>query len=193
MHDEFEFDQGDTGEPILCDYSHLDPVRDAELIAWYRQRDAQDREEWEARQRAQAQRRRLNGIAAPLARRRSRPLDFGDQRGVSPPIAVRLPHWLDEQLRRAFGELGVTLSEGTRQVLEEWCVTRLFPALEYRDASFPRFAAIRGGPTVLEWLAMEPRPALEGGVREQVEDYVTLVRARVEARLEQAAARKPAG
>lgn len=167
--------EGDPpGAPEAFDdpFADLDPVRDAILIGWLAEEDA--------RRRDAARRRRLRELAAPRARRRTRPLDPGDERGASPPIAVRFPRWLEEQLRRSFESLGVTPSEGVRQILEEWWVTRHYPALEYRCAAFRRLPAIRGGPTVVEWLLSDPARPLDGEVRRQVEDFVALARARFE-------------
>ena len=72
----------------------------------------------------------------------------------------------------------MTPSEGLRQILEEWCVERLFPCLEHRDPAFRRFAAVRGGPEILEWLRAG-RPALENSVQEQVLDYIELFSGRI--------------
>ena len=159
-------------------FADLDPERHAILIQWLKEADA----EREAKSRS----RRLRQLAVPVVRRRTRPRDFGDQRGVSPPLAVRLPRWLDEQLRRRFSDLAVTPSEGIRQILEEWMVPQLFPALEYRGAGFPRLAAIRQGPTVVEWLITTPERPLSPEVMAQVQDYVELFRARIELELRRA-------
>lgn len=162
-------------EQIDDPFADLDPVRDAILIGWLAEADARERD--------RARSRRLRELAAPVVRRRTRRLDPGDQRGASPPIAVRFPVWLDEQLRRSFEALGVTPSEGVRQILEEWWVVRHFGALEYRCAEFRRLPAIRGGPTIVEWLLSDPSTPLDGDVRRQVEDYVALARSRFEAAL----------
>lgn len=154
-------------------FDDLDPVLHANLIKWLAEADARDRE--------RARQKRLREFAAPVVkRRRSRTRDFGDQRGASPPIGVRFPVWLDEQLRGAFQALSVTPSEGVRQILEEWMVVRLFPDLEYRDPEFLRLPAIRGGPTIVEWLVSDARTVLAAEVQRQVEDYCGLARARFE-------------
>ena len=118
--------------------------------------------EAEARDRARDRLRRLRALAAPVARRRKLPLDIGRERGTSSPLSARLPRWLDEQLRREFERLGVSTSDALRQILEEWWVERRYPALEFRSPEFLRLAALRGGPTVVEWLASPPGAAFVG-------------------------------
>lgn len=104
---------------------------------------------------------------------------MGQQVGASPPLSTRLPRWLDEQIRQEFGRLGVSPSTGLRQILEEWWVARRFPALEHRDPEFTRFAAIRRGPGVVEWID-DGRPPLDPAAEEQLLDYVALFRYRLE-------------
>ena len=139
--------------------------------------------EAEARDRARDRLRRLRALAAPVARRRKLPLDIGRERGTSSPLSARLPRWLDEQLRREFERLGVSTSDALRQILEEWWVERRYPALEFRSPEFLRLAALRGGPTVVEWLASPPGAAPGVQDLEQVLEYVELFRARIEAEL----------
>lgn len=139
--------------------------------------------EVEERDRQRARLQRMRALVAPVARRRSRPLDIGDQLGSSPPLAVRLPRWLEEQIRRELERQGVTPSTGLRQILEEWWVLRRYPALEFRGEEFLRLASIRGGAAVADWVAAEPRPELPEDVREQALDYVELFRSRIEAEL----------
>jgi hypothetical protein len=73
---------------------------------------------------AETRLRRLRALQEPTARRRAYPLDVGWQRGTSAPLCARLPRWLEEQIRRELDGLGVTVSTGLRQILEEgwWCV-----------------------------------------------------------------------
>lgn len=139
--------------------------------------------EAEERDRARARLRRLRSLAAPVAVRRTLPLDVGRERGTSSPLSARVPRWLDEQLRREFERLGVSPSVGVRQILEEWWVERRYPVLEFRSSEFVRLAAVRGGPTVVEWASSDPRPELEDSVREQALEYVELFRGRIEAEL----------
>ena len=118
----------------------LDPyIRDT-LSRWMSEADEQKRNGDRAR--------RARRLATPLVPRRTRPLPPGEERGTSRTLAVRVPRWVEEQTRRRFQEIGVTPSQGMRQILEEWCVEQLFPALEHRDDRFVRLAAVRGGPRV---------------------------------------------
>jgi hypothetical protein len=126
---------------------------------------------------------RLRELGVGRVPRRTYPLDIGEQRGTSRPLAVRLPTWLEEQVRREIKTLKVPASVALRQILEEWWVSRRYPVLEFRGDEFVRLAAIRGGPTVREWLEMDPRPTLAAEDQEQVLDYVALFRSRFEAEL----------
>lgn len=139
--------------------------------------------EAEERDRARERLRRLRSLAAPVAARRKLPLDVGWETGTSSPLSARLPRWLDEQVRREFEGLGVSPSVGVRQILEEWWVQRRYPGLEFRSRDFLRLAALRGGPTIVEWLAAEPAVELDASEREQVLEYVELFRSRIEAEL----------
>lgn len=66
------------------------------------------------------------------------------------PMSVKLPPWLDEELRREFEQRGESPSEGLRRILEEWWVGRNLPAIEYREGLAGRRAAVEGGPEVWE-------------------------------------------
>lgn len=68
----------------------------------------------------------------------------------TPPLTTRLPGWLDEELRRFFGEHKLGPSEGLRRVADEWWVMENFPAIEFRDDPFGRREALRSGPEVWE-------------------------------------------
>lgn len=70
------------------------------------------------------------------------------------PMSVKLPPWLDEELRREFEERGVNTSEGLRRVLEEWWVGRHLPRIEFREGLTGRRAALRDGPEVWEVAAV---------------------------------------
>lgn len=153
----------------------LAPHVQATLRRWMTEVDEQKRRRDRAR--------RVGELATPRVRRRTRPLAPGDERGTSATLAVRLPRWVEEQIRRHFQELEVTPSQGLRQILEEWCVERLFPALEHRDDGFLRLAAIRGGPSVVEWVAAGSPGTLDPDVREQVLDYAELFGGRIDAEL----------
>ncbi|HEX6587904.1 MAG TPA: hypothetical protein VF039_02695 [Longimicrobiales bacterium] len=137
----------------------------ATLRRWFKEAD----EDRAKRERG----RRLQELARARARRRARGDPFAVV-GASPPLGVRLPRWLDEQLRIEFQTLGVSPSEGLRQILEEWWVTRKYPTLEYRAPAFLRTADVREGPSLSEWRqggSVEPLPS---AAKEQALDYVTL-------------------
>lgn len=137
----------------------------ATLRRWFAEGD----EDRAKRERA----RRLKDMATARARRRSRGDPFAVA-GASPPIGVRLPRWLDEQIRQEFQALGVSPSEGLRQILEEWWVNRRYPALEYRGPDFLRTADVRDGPSIQEWRDAGNAGPLPSGAKEQVLDYVAL-------------------
>lgn len=139
-------------------------------------------EEADEDRRRRERRKRLRELSSRRARRRMPNDPFGHA-GASSPLAVRLPRWLEEQLRQDFQEMEITPSEGLRQILEEWWVGRRYPALEYRGQEFVRTASIRGGPTVTEWLGTTVELVLPLDVREQVLDYVELFKWRFEPRL----------
>lgn len=140
-------------------------------------------EEAEAERRKRERLRRLRELATPAARRQARSSGIGRSGNTGPPIAVRLPRWLTEQVRREFESLETTPSAGVRQILEEWWVMRRYPALEYRDRAFDRLAAVRGGPEIVDWLTGEASEELPPEVREQVFDYVELFRVRIEVKI----------
>lgn len=117
--------------------------------------------------------RRLREMSRARARRRSRGDPFAVV-GASPPLGVRLPKWLDEQIRQEFEALGITPSEGLRQILEEWWVVRRYPALEYRGGDFLRTADIRGGPSIRDWREGGNAGSLPPGAKDQVSDYLAL-------------------
>ena len=117
--------------------------------------------------------RRLGEMSKARARRRSRGDPFAVV-GASPPLATRLPRWLDEQIRQEFQRIGVSPSEGLRQILEEWWVTRRFPALEYRAPEFLRTAHIRGGPSLEEWRDRDDDRICPPETNEQILDYLAL-------------------
>lgn len=66
------------------------------------------------------------------------------------PMTVRLPAWLDEELRREFEERDEGPSEGLRRVLEEWWVRTHLPAIQFREGITSRRAAVEDGPEVWE-------------------------------------------
>lgn len=66
------------------------------------------------------------------------------------PMSVKLPPWLDEELRREFEERGESASEGLRRILEAWWVRRHLPGVEFREGLAGRRAAVEGGPEVWE-------------------------------------------
>jgi hypothetical protein len=61
-------------------------------------------EEKEARE-SRKRKARLRQFGTPKAMRRTRPLSIGEERGTSRTLAVRLPRWVEEQIREAFEEL----------------------------------------------------------------------------------------
>ena len=160
---------GPDGIPI--DSVTGEPYWVAELERQFAAADAERRE--------RERKGRLRKLQHPARRRRSYPLDVGDQVGTSPPLSTRLPRWLDEQIRQELDALDVSPSTGVRQILEEWWVTRRYPALEFRGGSFLRFASIRGGMDVKEWAEMNPRPDLPPDATEQVLDYLELFKSRL--------------
>ena len=152
---------GPDGIPI--DSVTGEPYWVAELERQFAAADAERRE--------RERKGRLRKLQHPARRRRSYPLDVGDQVGTSPPLSTRLPRWLDEQIRQELDALDVSPSTGVRQILEEWWVTR--------RGSFLRFASIRGGMDVKEWAEMNPRPDLPPDATEQVLDDLELFKSRL--------------
>ncbi|MGH7563707.1 MAG: hypothetical protein ACREK5_04710 [Gemmatimonadota bacterium] len=67
-------------------------------------------------------------------------------------MSTRLPASLDQELRRFFREHRLGPSEGLRRVVHEWWAMGNFPAIEFRDDTFGRRAALRSGPEVWEVL-----------------------------------------
>ena len=150
-------------------------ARDIEIEQWLEAEFAKA----DARRVARERSKRLAGLAKAGPEPRAYPLQLGEERGTSAPISTRLPRWLERQVRVELGACGVGVSDGLRQIIEEWWVERRYPALEYRDSAFLRLAAVRGGPSIIEWFCADPRPYLVDEVREQVLDYVDLFRARL--------------
>lgn len=70
------------------------------------------------------------------------------------PVSVKLPPWLEEELRQEFEERGLNTSEGLRRILEEWWVGRHLPRIEFREGLTGRRAALRDGPEVWEVVAV---------------------------------------
>ena len=65
------------------------------------------------------------------------------------PLAVRLPTWLDQEVRQDFARLREGPSAGLRRIVEEWWTLDHFSHLEFRQGpTGKRRAAIRGGPEV---------------------------------------------
>ncbi|MGH7457718.1 MAG: hypothetical protein ACREKN_01375 [Longimicrobiaceae bacterium] len=66
------------------------------------------------------------------------------------PLTVRLPGWLDEELRSHLAEFGEGPSQGLRRVVEEWWARENFPAIEFRTGPAGRRAVLGDGPAVAE-------------------------------------------
>ncbi|MFQ5691270.1 MAG: hypothetical protein ACE5HQ_13490 [Gemmatimonadota bacterium] len=67
-------------------------------------------------------------------------------------MSVRLPAWLDADVREFISEQQMGPSRSLRVIVEEWWVLSHWPTLEFRDGVLGRCAALRGGPEVWELL-----------------------------------------
>ena len=67
-------------------------------------------------------------------------------------ITVRLPEWLDQELRETFEQNGDGPSEGLRRVVEEWWVSRNLPLIEYRPSWDGPRPSMRDGPELWSFI-----------------------------------------
>ena len=67
-------------------------------------------------------------------------------------ITVRLPEWLNGELRASFERQGEGPSEGLRRIVEEWWVSRHLPLIEYRPALDGPRPAIKDGPEIWSFI-----------------------------------------
>ena len=100
---------GPDGIPI--DSVTGEPYWVAELERQFAAADAERRE--------RERKGRLRKLQHPARRRRSYPLDVGDQVGTSPPLSTRLPRWLDEQIRQELDALDVPYALRNESVLDD--------------------------------------------------------------------------
>jgi hypothetical protein len=75
-------------------------------------------------------------------------------------ITVRLPEWLDQELRETFAQNGDGPSEGLRRVVEEWWVSRNLPLIEYRPSWDGPRPSMKDGPEL--WSFIMNHKAYEG-------------------------------
>ncbi len=69
-----------------------------------------------------------------------------------PTMTIRLPEWLDEELRETFERQGEGPSEGLRRVVEEWWVQNNLPLIEYRPSLDGPRPAMKDGPELWSFI-----------------------------------------
>ena len=67
-------------------------------------------------------------------------------------MTVRLPEWLDEQLRKEFAREGEGPSEGLRRIVEQWWVSRNLPMIEYRPSLDGPRPSMKEGPELWSFI-----------------------------------------
>lgn len=82
------------------------------------------------------------------------------------PLCTRIPPALEAALERRFAALDWSPSEGLRNLVREWLAADRFPGLEFRDTTFGRRAAVRGGPEVWEVAVVAGERGVDARVRE---------------------------